>query len=192
MITIPKHESTTRLREAEGKLAELHRERSAVQAEIDRLTNRYMSTKKPTGQSRINDEAAALLSGASVSDEVDDLQKRIADCTHRAAVLDAAVKQQREAVNHASTQFSAALCAANRDVYLAIERRLAAAVKALAEANEEEAAFFAELYAAGASSISFRPMRVTAVGTLRDTQSGASFHRKEMEAYLPEAMRGLN
>src|ERR1044072_4591141 len=86
------------------------------------------------------------------------------------------------------SRFSVYLCEINHARYVQIERRIAKAVQELAQANEEEARFFEELRDAGASSISFRSMRISQVGIASDHQSVAAFHRREVEAHCPEAL----
>ena len=58
---------------------------------------------------------------------------------------------------------------------------------ALAEANAAEVKFFDELHAAGVTP-RFRPMRVSVIGLPSDPNSVATFHRKEVETYCPEAV----
>jgi len=81
------------------------------------------------------------------------------------------------------------VCNANRAGYVAIEKRIVAAVGELAAANEAEVLFFRELEDAGCRAIQFRPMRIGAVGLASDDQSVASFHRKEVATYCPEALQ---
>ena len=74
----------------------------------------------------------------------------------------------------------------NIEAYLAVERGIVEAVKALAEANEDERRFLSALYDVGCSSVPFRPMRIRQVGDLADPNSLASMALREFKEYFPE------
>jgi hypothetical protein len=103
-------------------------------------------------------------------------------------VWERVVQRQQDTVNNLRSRYSAVVCSSKvqRDKYIAIQRRIASACQELAQANEEEVTFFDELHSAGVTPY-FRPMRVSAIGLSTDPNSVASFHRKEVETYCPEA-----
>jgi hypothetical protein len=187
MIKIPQHDSTTRLKDELAKLAELHKQRSAEQAELDKTTNRYLLAKRPTEQSRLEAEADQLLDGAAKGVEPTAPSDDFEAIEHRIAVLDVAIQRQHQKIDKVRSEFSSEVCNANRDQYILIEKRIAKAVAELAAANQSEINFFNELTAAGCSSITFRPMRVSSLGLLNDPNSRASLHLREIREFCPQA-----
>jgi hypothetical protein len=171
--------------EGERKLNDLRAQRGVKERELSEATSRYMAVRMEQ-RSTIEIEAAALISGESVKAGVtaEDLEK----IEREIQVFDAAIRQQTKLVDKLSGEFTVAISEANRQQYVAIEKRIAAAVAELAEANEAEVIFFRELQDAGCTSIPFRPMRMTSVGIMSDMQSSAAFHRKEVAQYCPEAL----
>jgi hypothetical protein len=174
------------LRAAERKYDALAADREREKAELDKATQRYLSNKKPSQQSKIEAEADELITGIAKS--ADQSLKDLSEIDHKIAVLDVAVEKQREEVSRARSKYSVALCRANRRRYIEIERRIAQAVQALAEANEIEMRFLEGLCDAGCSTIPFRPMRMAAVGVSSDPQSRAALHRREVEEFCPDAL----
>jgi hypothetical protein len=172
----------------EGKLTALQGDRAKEQNELDRMTQIYLSRKQSNKASRLEDEADQLINGTNmVTSAADSDLKTIEAIEHKIAVLDLAINKQRSKLDTARGRFSLHLCQINKDRYVEIERRIARAVKELAEANQAEVEFFNELRDAGANSISFRPMRITQVGIASDSQSVARFHEREVKQYCPEA-----
>jgi hypothetical protein len=107
---------------------------------------------------------------------------------HDIEVLTVAVEKQKAIADVSQGAYSVALCDVNRKQYLEIEKRLMKAVNEMAEANEAEVEFFQKLIVAGCHSISFRPMRNVPFGIASDPQGAASFHRREVEQFLPEIL----
>jgi len=172
------------LREQEAKLQGLGKDRSKEQAELARATERYLQSKRSKGTD-LETEAAALLRG---SPDSEDVARSIAAIEHKIRVIDFAIEKQQAAVTKARRDFTAVLCEANKSKYVAIERRIVAAVQELAEANQAEVDLFAALVDAGVSAVPFRPMRLTGIGSVRDPNSRASLHRREVAEYCPEAV----
>ena len=178
---------TIALREGERKLNDLIALRRKKEDELSEATERYLERRRSQQRSVIELEAEALLSGEPIKAGADtaDFEKlqRAID------VLSEAIAQQTQLVDGLRSKNSVVVCNLNRSTYVAIEKRIAAAVRELAAANEAEALFFRELQDAGCTAIQFRPMRVGAVGLASDDQSVASFHRKEVATYCPEALK---
>ena len=174
------------LRTAENKLNDLTRENHAIQERLEALQRKYGELRALRQQDRLDIEAESLLSGTPIA-EVSSAE--IEDTQHQLEIMDRAIDKQRELVDRARSQFTRVMCEANRSRYLEIAKRISRAVTELAEANEAEYKFFEELRDAGATSITFRPVRVNAVGLATDTQSVAAFHRRELEEFVPEALQ---
>jgi adenine-specific DNA glycosylase len=183
------HPDEIALRIEEDRLRLLQSDKAKKERELARLTQLYMTQKRSNKQALIDAEADRLLGSTSTLPTVDNDLKDIEAIEHRIAVLKVAIDKQRTKVDHVRGQFSVHLCEINKNLYVEIERRIAAAVKALASANQEEADFFNALRDEGCSSISFRPMRLSQVGLANDQQSVAAFHQQEMRKYCPEALQ---
>ncbi len=170
------------LRAAEQRLNEVVAALPSKQKALDETTQRFMAIRK---SSSLELEADALLANAQSEPAIkpEDLER----LQHEIDVLNVAIKRQRSVVEGLGGQVSVKRCEINHDRYVDIEKRIARAVQELAAANEEELDFFEELRAAGCSNITFRPMRIAAIGVASDPQSRASFHRREVEEFLPEA-----
>ena len=162
------------LRVGEGKLTDLIAKRRAKEDELSEATIRYLDRRRSQQRSVIELEAEALLSGEPMkaganTADFEKLQREI-------DVLSEAIAQHSQLLDGLRNKYSVAICKANYAAYVAIEKRIAAAVRELAAANEAEAGlFFRELQDAGCTAIQFRPMRVGAVGLASDDQSVASF-----------------
>jgi chromosome segregation ATPase len=191
MITIDeKHPYVVARREGETKLNELRMQLRKEQGERDSKLETYLAQKsaeRSNERSKLNSEADQLLSGSASTDQVS--AQDIEDLNHRIAVLERAIEKQLDTVSNLRTKYSAFICEskAQRDRYVEIEKRIARAVCELAEANAAEVAFFDELTAAGVSPY-FRPMRVGVIGLPSDPNSLATFHRKEVKQFCPEAL----
>jgi hypothetical protein len=180
-------------RETVRKFQEIEIRRVAKEAELDAAVQKFLAARQEPKQSELEQEAEMLLSGIPSRIEAgkaEQLTKQVETLRHEVEVLIVATEKQREACDRARGKFSLAVCKANSLRYIAIEQRLAGAVQELGAANEAEEIFFDELVAAGVSSISFRPMRIQQVGTLRNEQSLATIHRREVKTYCPEAFQG--
>jgi hypothetical protein len=175
------------LRVGEGKLTDLIAKRRAKEDELSEATIRYLDRRRSQQRSVIELEAEALLSGEPMkaganTADFEKLQREI-------DVLSEAIAQHSQLLDGLRNKYSVAICKANYAAYVAIEKRIAAAVRELAAANEAEALFFRELQDVGCTAIQFRPMRVGAAGLASDDQSVASFHRKEVATYCPKALQ---
>lgn len=180
---ITRHEAETKLNELQTLLRKDHGER-------DRKLPIFLAQKSAepsTERAKLDSEANQLISGSAGIDQVS--AQDIEDLNHRIAVLERAIEKQLNTMSKLRTEYSVFVCEskAQRDRYIETERRIARAVRELAEANAAEVAFFDELLAAGVTP-RFRPMRVGAVGLANNPNSGAAFHRKEVEQFCPEAL----
>ena len=171
-------------REAEQKLAQLKKRLRLKENEFEAAHNEYARAMAKTSTERIGDAAALLLAGGELTTITRSDLERLR--TER-EVLTAAGAEQQRIVAIAQGRVSRALHETNRSEYIAIEKRIAAAVAELARANEAEARFFEDLKAAGCNSITFRPMGIKAVGLASDKQSPAAFHAREVREHCPEA-----
>jgi hypothetical protein len=176
------------LRTGEGKLKELTAERATKESELSTATQKYMSARKSIQHSKLEAEADELLGGQRL-EQTETLVQSIdlERLQHQIDVLSVAIDRQQQTVDMLRGKFSLAVCNANRSRYVEIERRIARAVRELAEANEDEARFIEELRDAGCSNVSFRPMRINEIGLASDSQSRANCHRRELQEFLPEA-----
>src|SRR5207245_435443 len=115
----------------------------------------------------------------------------VLDIKHRVDVLALASNKQQEEVERLRKKFARAVCEdrRNREQYIAIQRRILAAVEQLAECNQEEADSFDELSRVTGSVGPFRSMRVASVGLKKDPQSLATLHRRELEQFVPQALQ---
>jgi hypothetical protein len=186
--TVPdNHPDAIALKAAEARLVDLQRQKRAKEIEIEQQTARYSEFASTNGDERLKAEADALLAGqplmATTRDDIDRGNREI-------EILKAAIdRQSASIVQSARAKVAQVLQNINRSEYIRIQKRIAAALKELASANEEEIEFFSQLHdAAGGASIAFRPMRVTAVGAVSDPQSKYSFHMKELKEFVPEAV----
>jgi hypothetical protein len=176
------------LQEAEKKLNDLNLRKSSLNHEIDARCERLLALDATTqSQDRLEMEAEAMLQGSAVSGSA--IRKDIEALRHEMEVVERAITIQAGLVDSARGRMSIALCELNRPGYIAIEKRIAAAVAELARANAEEISLFRQLLDAGCRSITFRPMRLGLVGTLDDGQSIASIHRREVAEFCPEALQ---
>lgn len=127
-------------REAADKLAELRERFAALDAEIEAA--RRSRAEIPAPSSRIEDQARELLSGggAAVATRLVTLEA-IDEMTHRRGVLKEAIRLQEQRVEAVRGEIGREIAMAARPEYEAIVRRMAAAVQALSEAADEEAAF---------------------------------------------------
>ena len=174
------------LKAGEQKLDDVLQRLAVKQKELATATEKYLSRPKSLGRSKLESEADELLNGGQSKPSVnaDDIEA----LQHDIEVAELAVEQQRQIVDGLRGQFSVKVCAANRDQYVEIEKRISRAVVELAAANEAEVLFINELRDAGCSTIIFRPMRVDQVGLISDPNSRASHHRRELEEFCPEAV----
>ena len=175
---------------AETKLNELRMLLRKDQGERDWKLQIHLAQKSAepsTERAKLDSEANQLLSGRAGTDQVS--AQDIEDLNHRIAVLERAIEKQLNTGSKLRTEYSVFVCEskAQQDRYIAIERRIARAVRELAEANQEKVAFFDEHHAAGVTP-RYRPMRVGAVGLASDPNSVASFHHREVKQYCPEAL----
>jgi hypothetical protein len=188
MITIDeKHSCVVASREGETKLNELRLQLRKEQGELAGKLQKYLAQKSSHDErSSLDNEVDQLLAGSASADQVS--AQDIEDLNHRIAVLERAIERQLDTVRNLRTRYSVFVCEskAQRDKYIEIEKRISRACAELAEANAAEVRFFDELNAAGVTP-RFRPMRVSVVGLLTNPNSIASFHRKEVETYCPEA-----
>lgn len=178
-----KNADVAAFRQAEHKLADLRSELSKRQRELNDATDKYLA-QQHANKSKLDVEAEGLLAIGETEQATPD--ESIRELAHDVSIYERAVQIQCDVVDKLRTSFSTTVCATVQARYIAIEKRIAHAVQELAKANEAEVQFFDELREAGASP-GFRPMRVDAIGTLTDSQSRASFHRREVETYCPEA-----
>ena len=177
---------TIELRASEKRHSELVGMRANLQRQLDnQLENLRALRTKDERIEQLDYEATLLRVGSAPERAV---VKRVDELQHEIEVIDRAIQQQTAIVNQVRGQFSIALCHVNEAEYVGIEKEIAKAVQALAAANEVEANFFDDLRDAGCSSISFRPMRVSVIGTFRDENSLASRHEREMKEFCPKAL----
>jgi hypothetical protein len=175
-----KNEHVVAFRGGEKKLRELQQAYAQKKRELSDETARYLESQKS-----LDDEAGELLEAGQVEfhpvtkTEIERLQREV-------EIFKVAVQKQREIVDRLRNGYSRAVCSANRPEYLAIEKRIAAAVQELASANQAELEFFEELRAIDVKPVNFRSTRADAIGTLRDPQSFANQHQKQLRQYLPE------
>ena len=179
-------ETVVALRHEEGKLHELMKTRSAKEKELSLALERLAEITKIRRQSGLEDEATLLRTGKPIDEPT---RQQVEKLEHEVKVLDVAIHQQRAEVEKRRGKYSLELCRINRPEYVRVEKQIAAAVEALARANQEELDFIHGLRDAG-SSVPFQTMRINSVGVLSDPQSGANFHRKEFERNCPEAVEG--
>jgi hypothetical protein len=181
MIKIDEKQSDViAFRAGEKKLAELQQSCAKKKQELSQATARYLESQKS-----LDDEAGELLEAGQLEfqpvtkTELERLQREV-------QVFKAAIEKQREIVDRLRNGYSRAICSANRAEYLAIEKRIAAAVRELAAANQAELEFFDALQAANVKPVGFRSTRANQIGTLRDPNSFANWHRKEIQQFVPE------
>jgi hypothetical protein len=176
--------------EGETKLTELRMLLRKEQVELDSKLPRFLAQKaadRSNERAKLDTEVDQLLSGSASTDQVS--AQEIEDLNHRIVVLERAIEKQLDTVSNLRMKWSVIVCEskAQRDRYVEIERRIARAVRELAEANAAEVAFFDELTAAGVTP-RFRPMRVGVIGLPSDPNSIAMFHHREVKQYCPEAL----
>ena len=134
-----KHPCFLARHEGETKLTELRMLLRKERGELDSKLPRYLAQKSAE---RSNErEVDQLLSGSASADQVS--AQDIEDLNHRIAVLERAIEKQLNIVSNLRTKYSVFVCEApaQRDRYVEIERRIAAAVRELAAANEAEVKF---------------------------------------------------
>jgi hypothetical protein len=152
---------------------------------LNDATQQFMG-QKAAQRSKVDLEADKVLSATGHrADWI--TPEKLEELTREVEIWERVVQRRRDTVNNRA-KYSAAICE-QKDVqerYIAIQKRIATACAELAEANAAEVEFFDQLTAVGVSPC-FRPMRVAAVGLPTDPNSVASFHRKEVETYCPEA-----
>jgi hypothetical protein len=154
---------------------------------LNDATQKYMA-QKAAPRSRLDFEADQVLSGMGHS--VDWISpEKLESISREVEVMERVVQRQQDTAHNLRSRYSAAVCQQKdqQDRYIAIERRIASACAELAAANEAEVRFFDELHAIGVSP-HFRPMRVGVIGLPSDPNSVATFHRKEVKQYCPEAL----
>lgn len=185
--TVPEnHPAMLAWKADEQKLVDLQQQRRTKELEVEQQTARYSEFVSKNGDERLKAEADALLAGQALMATTRD---DIARGNREIEILSAAIKAQTRIVESARAKAAQVLQNLNREYYLRVQKRIAAAIKELASANEEEIRFFGELHdASGGASISFRPMRVTQVGTLSDPQGRYAFHMRELKQFVPEAL----
>ena len=154
---------------------------------LNDATQKYMA-QKGTPRSKLDLEADKVLSASGYS--VDWISpEKLQELTSEVEVMERVVQRQQNTVSELRTRYSAAICQ-QPDVQqrsIAIQKRIASACAELAAANQGEVDFFDELHAVDVSPC-FRPMRVSAVGLASDPNSIATFHRKEIKTYCPQAV----
>lgn len=121
-----------------SKLTALQGDRAKEQEKLGQLTQLYMSRKQTNKQALLEAEADRLLGGSATLLAADNDLKDIEAIEHRIAVLDIAITKQQTEVDGVRGRFSLRICEINRSRYVEIERRIARAVRELAEANQEE------------------------------------------------------
>jgi len=189
-ITVVKDEShptSVNLRDAIGKTAELNAMKVGLERKRDALLEERRKLIGGTRAERFGREADALLDGRKLEDNSSMIEK----LNHEIEVVDLAIEKQQQAVSELRGKFSRYVCdhPANKATYLAIEKRIAAALAELAAANQAEQQFFDKLYEVGCSSVSFRRMALLKeIGVPSDPNSRASLHKREMEQFVPEAV----
>jgi hypothetical protein len=180
------HPTSIRLREAIGKMSELGARRADVMKQREAELERLQKIIRGSREEKFGREADMLLENREVADS----HPSIRELDHQIEVLDFAIARLQEKINNdLRPKFSAMVCShpANVASYLAIEKRIASAVNALARANEDEATFLGGLYTAGCSSVSFRPMAVKEIGITSDPNSRATAYKRELQQFVPEA-----
>ena len=179
-------ETVVALKGEELKLHSLMKDRSGKEKELSLALDRLAEITKVRRESGLQAEATLLRTGRAMDEPT---RQHVEKLEHEVQVLDVAIHQQRAEVQKVRGKYSRKLCELNRAEYVRVEKQIAAAVEALARANQEELDFTHGLRDAGAS-VPFQTMRINSVGVLSDPQSGANFHRKEFERNCPEALEG--
>ena len=174
------------LRDAISKMAELGAQRAGLEKQLDGALEEQRKFITGSREARLDSEADALLGGRKREDNFSKIEK----LRHEIEVLDMAIQKQQQVVSELRGKFSRYVCnhPANRETYIAIERRILAAVQELAAANEAEKKFLAKLYEIGCNSVSFRPMAIREIGIASDPNSRANLHIQELQKFVPEAV----
>jgi hypothetical protein len=171
-----RHPDVLKLRDGEAKLKDLRSRRTVVEKQLS-----LGIEMRQSHATQLEAEAAMIINGANAAST----PRPIEELSREVQVLTLAIEKQQQIVEHLRRGFSRAVCnePANRAAYIAIEKRIAGAVQSLAEANEAEVELFTALHRVGCNSVSFRPMRIQAVGLASDSQSLAAFHKRECEEF---------
>jgi hypothetical protein len=132
-------EATERLLALTVELSNLEKQRNEIESGIASLASQRLQT--------IHDQAAAMLSGATVPDpqKREALTRSLEEMTHRIAVLREAVSMQRSIVANERSRVSREICADLAPRHAANVAAVARAAVALAEAVAAEAALRREL-----------------------------------------------
>jgi hypothetical protein len=170
----------------QDRLTKLQNELSRKEAELENANLRNYEMQLVQRADRLDAEASALIGEVDAGPKT--VFANVEQLEHDIGVLTTAIEKQKAIADVSRGAYSVALCELNRKKYLEIETRMLKAVNELAQANEAEVKFFQELISAGAHSIVFRPMRNQSFGVASDPQSVASFHRREVEQFLPEIL----
>jgi predicted nucleic acid-binding Zn-ribbon protein len=154
---------------------------------LNNATQRYMA-QKTVPRSKIDREADEILSGMGHSADWISAAK-LEELSREIEVWETIIQRQRDTLSSLRARYSAAVCQ-QKDVqerYIAIQRDGVRACADVAAYNKAESQFFDELNAVGAVPC-YWPMRVSVIGLPADPNSLASFHRREVERYCPEAL----
>src|SRR4051794_39565512 len=113
-------------REGERKLNELISKRQTKEDDLSKATVRYLDRRRSQQRSALELEAEALLAGEPVkagtnAADLEKLQREI-------DVLEEAISQQTRLLDGLRGKSSVLICEANREQYIAIEKRIAKAV----------------------------------------------------------------
>jgi len=183
-------ESAKALHASELKVKTIGAELAQVQKQIELLIEEKAALLRNPREAGLGAAADAYLAGKSV-DVSSSLDERLRELQRKADIISLALTRQQEITADLRGKFSREVCnhPENRATYIGIQKRKAAAVVELAASNECEQQFFSALYGAGCSSVSFRPMGIKEIGTLKDGNSRASLHLAELKKYYPEALR---
>lgn len=182
-------ESAKALRASEQKEKNIGAELAQVHKQIELTIEQKTSLLRNPREAELVVAADAFLAGKSV--DVAPVDERLRKLHRDADVISLALTRQQAITAGLRGKFSREVCEhpQNRATYVAIQKRKAAAIMELAASNELEQQFFSALYGAGCSSVSFRPMGIKEIGTLKDGNSRASLHLKELKEFCPEALR---
>jgi hypothetical protein len=188
-IFVENWESTKALRASEQKEKTIGAELAQVHRQIELAIEEKNNLLREPREAGLGAAADAFLAGKRV--DVSSVGERLRKLQREADVISLALTKQQAITAEQRGKFSADVCnhPQNRAAYIQIQKRLAAAVFEVATVNALEETFMAELYAAGVSSVPFRPMRIKEIGTLADVNSRASAHGRELEQFCPEVLR---
>lgn len=170
------------------RLERLHGERAKKENELAELSLRNYERQRVKREDRLRLEAAALIGEAEAQPLIVDT----APLERHIEALSFEIEEQKAVCNRSQNAFDLAMSDLNREVYLAVARRIFKAEDELGQANQQEVELFRALADAGVHSTGFRPMRDNGLGTSGDPQSRANLHRREFERFLPEVCNGIS